>query len=70
MRFETIVVGFDGSPNARLGLEAAIDLVADGGVVHAVTAYEQPSAAETARLEAALPAEYHGMLDAAVAPRG
>lgn len=58
MKLETIVVGFDGSPTALRALDTAVQLVADTGAVHVVTAFRVPSAADTADLLAQLPEEF------------
>ena len=70
MRARTVVVGYDGSADARRALEAAIEYVADGGMVHVVTAFDRPSRTEFDRLVRALPEEFRdtGSLDAT--PRG
>lgn len=63
MHVQTIVVGIDGSPNAREALNAALDMVAEDGKVHVVSAFHAPSAAETSRVLAALPPEFHDTYD-------
>lgn len=70
MQVKTSVVGYDGSENAQRALEAATDLAADDGVVHVVTAYHQPSAAELKELVRTLPDEYIKDLDTVAHPRG
>lgn len=69
MHAHTIVVGFDGSPDASRALDVAMDHAADDGVVHVVTAFDRPSRAEAERLVAALPAEFK-YLDLDETPRG
>lgn len=70
MKVDTIVVGYDGSSNARLAVEAAIDLVSDRGVVHVVTAHDAPSASEMAALMEALPGEFRTNIDLLAGPEG
>lgn len=69
MKVQTIVIGFDGSADSRVALDAAIDHVADDGVVHVVTAFDRPSRAEIARLVESLPDEFK-YLDLEETPRG
>ena len=64
----TIVVGYDGSDDARAAAETAADLVADGGAVHVVTAYRLPSMTETARLWHELPPEFRDSFDVLAGP--
>ncbi len=59
MKLNTIVVGFDGSSTALDALDAAAELISDEGTVHVVSAFRPPTAAETARLLAELPSEFH-----------
>jgi hypothetical protein len=63
MKVQTIVVGFDGSPNAHQALEAAIELVTLDGVVRVVTAFHSPSAGETSQMLSALPKEFRDNYD-------
>lgn len=65
----TIVVGYDGSKNARDALEEAAGLIADGGTVHVVTAYRPPSAGETARMWNQLPEEFRLTWDPLAEPQ-
>lgn len=65
----TVVVGFDGSPNGQDAVRVAADLVADGGTVHVVTAYKEPSAAEMGRMWDQVPAEYRGSFDVLSEPQ-
>jgi nucleotide-binding universal stress UspA family protein len=66
MNAPTIVVGFDGSANAQSALEAAVDMAADDGVVHVVTAYRR----EMAGVMASSPEEFRRSFDVLDAPRG
>lgn len=70
MELTTIVVGYDGSTNARKALEAAVDLAGDETTVHVVTAYDPPSPDEVARILAVVPDEYTTGLDLLQGPRG
>ena len=63
MKVSTIVVGVDGSASARSALEAAADMVADGGVVHVVTAYRVLSPREMSRVMASVPEELRSTFD-------
>ena len=69
MKAKTIVVGFDGSADARRALDTAVDHVAEDGTVHVVTAFSPATRAEIARAVAALPEEYR-YLDLEATPRG
>lgn len=60
---QTVVVGFDGSANAEAALEAAADLVAEGGTVHAVVAYTPLSENEAAYFWHELPEEFRSTFD-------
>lgn len=64
----TIVVGYDGSANAREAVLAAADVVADGGTVHVVTAYRPPSVGEVELLWRELPAEFRASFDPLAVP--
>ena len=64
----TIVVGYDGSENARSAVEAAADLVAPEGVVHVVTAYRIPTANDVERLWRELPEEFRAGFDPLAGP--
>ncbi len=70
MKAHTIVVGYDGSADARKALDAAAEHVAEGGIVHVVTAFDEPSRHELTQLIARLPEEFRdaGSIDAT--PRG
>jgi nucleotide-binding universal stress UspA family protein len=70
VRAHTVVVGYDGSEDSRRALDAAMDHVADDGVVHVVTAFDQPTRAELARIVAALPDEYRHAYSLDETPRG
>ena len=69
MKLQTIVAGYDGSDNARKALDAAVDLVAEGGTIHLVTAYEEPSPNEAAAIIEGLPEEFRSDLDMLAGPR-
>lgn len=64
----TIVVGFDGSANARDAVETAADVLTPGGTVHAVVAYRLPSVSETERLWNELPEEFRADFDVLAGP--
>jgi len=70
VRAHTVVVGYDGSSDARRALDAACDHIADDGIVHVVTAFDQPSRHEVARMVSALPEEFRNTYTVDVAPRG
>ena len=70
MNLKSIVVGVDGSGNARNALNTAIDLVAEDGVVHVVTAFRPPSPAEVNSMLATLPEEFRETYDPWAGPRG
>lgn len=70
MKVNTIVVGFDGSDLAVKALDAAAELIAADGVVHVVTAYTLPSAADSAMILSQLPAEFRQNFDAMAGPEG
>ena len=67
---QTVVVGYDGSADARRAVEAAGGIAAGGGDVHIVVAYKTPSAADTHRLLKNVPAEFHSVLDVLSTPQG
>lgn len=69
MKAQTVVVGYDGSADARRALDAATDHVADEGIVHVVTAFDHPARQEVSRMIAALPAEFRHTYSADAAPR-
>jgi nucleotide-binding universal stress UspA family protein len=64
----TIVVGFDGSANARDAVSAAAGILADGGTVHAVVAYRLPSLNEAEVLWNELPEEFRANFDVLAGP--
>ncbi len=68
MKAHCVVVGYDGSANARRAVEAAIDLVAADGTVHVVTAHGPPDPRDATRAIASLPTEFSDTLDALAAP--
>lgn len=67
-KWTTIVVGFDGSTNAREAVSAAAEVLAEGGTVHAVVAYRLPSISETAMLWNELPEEFRANFDVLAGP--
>ncbi len=69
MKVETIAVGYDGSSNAQLALEAAADMAGANGVVHVVSAYTTPSSSQISQIEAAMPDEFRGNFDWLATPR-
>ena len=70
MRARTVVLGYDGSSDARRALDAAMEHVADEGMVHVVTAFDPPSRSELTRLMAALPEEFQNAASLEETPRG
>ena len=70
MKAHTVVVGYDGSADARRALEAAVEHVAEGGVVHVVTAFDDPTRNELARLVERLPEEFRSGGSIEATPRG
>lgn len=70
MRAHTIVVGYDGSSDARRALDTAMDHVADDGIVHVVTAFDPPSRHEVARMLDTLPLEFRDSFNVEASPRG
>jgi nucleotide-binding universal stress UspA family protein len=70
MRAQTVVVGYDGSPDARRALDAAMDHIADDGVVHVVTAFDPPTRAQLNRILATLPVEFQNSASLEETPRG
>ena len=70
MRAQTLVVGYDGSADARRALDAAMEHVADDGTVPVVTAFDPPSRAELNRVIASLPAEFQNVASLEETPRG
>ncbi|MDJ0771709.1 MAG: universal stress protein [Ilumatobacter sp.] len=70
MKAHTIVVGYDGSADARKALDVAVDHVADDGVVHVVTAYHELSRSQLMEVMAAMPDEYRQGFDPSATVRG
>ena len=68
MRAETVVVGYDGSANARQALDAAVQVLDEGGTVHVVTAFDKPSVRELNQALSALPEEFRGSIDILAQP--
>ncbi len=63
MKVRSVVVGTDGSENARQAVEAAAEVVADDGVVHVVSAFEPLSAHAASAILGALPSELRDAYD-------
>jgi len=70
VKAHTVVVGYDGSNDARRALDAATDHVAGDGIVHVVTAFDQPARHEVERMIAALPDEFRDTFTVDSTPRG
>ena len=70
MDIKTVVVGYDGSDCADRAVDAAVNLVNDGGVVHIVMAYDAPSNRQIKEAFAAVPPEYQASVDLLAGPRG
>jgi len=70
VKAQTVVVGYDGSSDARRALDAATDHIADDGVVHVVTAFDQPARHELSRMMSSLPVEFRTAFTVDAAPRG
>jgi len=70
MKVKTVIVGVDGSSNAQRALEVAVDMVADDGTVHVVTAHHATSSRGTADLLASIPEEFRNTFDMLAVPRG
>lgn len=70
MKTRTVVVGYDGSADARRALDAATDDVAADGVVHVVTAFDRPARHEVARMLESLPNEFQQAYTLDSTPRG
>jgi len=66
----TVVVGFDGSPDGLRAVGAAGEIVARDGVVHIVVAYKAPSDSEMERMWKSVPEEFHGVFDVLAGPKG
>lgn len=69
MRAHTIVVGYDGSDDARRALEVALEHVANEGVIHLVTAFDRRRRDDLARVVERLPQEFRH-LDVEATSRG
>lgn len=63
MKLEHIVLGYDGSANADMALEAAISVAREGTTIHLVTAYHAPSSVEVMRTLESVPAEFRDRID-------
>lgn len=63
MLANTIVVGFDGSADARRALDVGMDHCAEDGVIHVVTAYHDVSYSAYNTLMSSLPDEYRNTFD-------
>lgn len=70
MRAHTVVVGYDGSSDAQRALDAATDHIADDGIVHVVTAFDQPTRQELSRMLSTMPVEFRDSYTVDAAPRG
>jgi nucleotide-binding universal stress UspA family protein len=70
MDLKSIVVGYDGSADARAALDAVADLASDHTDVCVVVAFEPPSTGEIAELMAILPDEYKTGFDVLEGSRG
>jgi nucleotide-binding universal stress UspA family protein len=70
VKARTVVIGYDGSADSREALDAAIEFVADDGVVHVVTAFDPASRREMGRALEHLPDEYRHTYDLEETPRG
>lgn len=66
MKLQVIVVGYGGSPDSCRAIEAAMELVADSGVIHVVSAYEPLKWRELAELRESAPTELEGTPDALI----
>jgi nucleotide-binding universal stress UspA family protein len=63
MKVHTVVAGTDGSDNAWKALEAAAAVVADGGVVHVVSAFEPLSSHAATEILSGLPKDFANIYD-------
>jgi nucleotide-binding universal stress UspA family protein len=70
VKARTVVVGYDGSADARRALDAAMEHVAEDGIIHVVTAFDEPTRAELQRVIARLPEEFRDAGSLEVTPRG
>ena len=63
MRFDQVVVGYDGSSDAERAVSAAIELVTPEGKVHVVTAFHPERSAEIMRHLDQVPEEFRFVID-------
>jgi nucleotide-binding universal stress UspA family protein len=63
MGYQTVVVGYDGSSNADLAVEAAADQVGPDGTVHVVTAFHPEPDARLLEYLQQLPEEFRYVYD-------
>lgn len=70
VKAHTVVVGYDGSDDARKALDAAAEHVAQDGIVHVVTAFDEPSRHELTQLVEGLPEEFRNAGSIEATPRG
>jgi nucleotide-binding universal stress UspA family protein len=66
--FHTVLVGYDGSDDARRAVEAAAGVVADDGIVHVLVAYKAPPPGQSTRVVKELPPEFRDSFDVLAAP--
>ncbi len=64
----TVLVGYDGSDDARRAVEAAAGVVAEGGVVHVLVAYKSQPPGQVTRIVKDLPPEFRDSFDVLAAP--
>ncbi|KAG1648693.1 Universal stress protein YxiE [Nymphon striatum] len=69
MNVQTVVVGIDGSDCGARALDAAVQLVQEGGTVHVVSAFDAPSTREISEAYAAVPEEFTAEIDLLAGPR-
>ena len=69
MRYDTVVVGYDGSSDADRAVEAAADQVGPDGTVHVVTAFHPESTARLRQQLQQLPEEFRYTYDPAAAEK-
>ena len=69
MDVNTVVVGYDGSDNAKRAIDAARAVLSDGGTMHVVSAYDAPSAREVRDAYAEVPDEFTASIDLLAGPR-
>ncbi len=70
MELQTIVVGYDGSPDARAALEAAADLAGESATIHVLSLIDPLSANDMAKMMAILPDEFKTGFDVSEGSRG